>query len=135
MQSSWDNSLAKELHPYIGSEGGSMKRSLPKIEQDLDWMNQIKQILEFDDSSIRMLLGHSYPKLFDQEKDWPMEDSIEYKVVSFMPLESDKVYSNLGQFSGQPDLKMFWNIHVQKQVLYFEEECLMMLNFSRNPTL
>ena len=111
-----------------------MKRNLPKIEQDLDWMNQIKQILEFDDSSIRMLLGHSYPKLFDQEKDWPMEDSIEYKVVSFMPLESDKVYSNLGQFSGQPDLKMFWNIHVQKQVLYFEEECLMMLNFSRNPT-
>jgi hypothetical protein len=127
--------LAKELHQYVGSEGGSMKRNLPKIERDLDWMNQIKQILEFDDSSIRMLLGHSYPKLLDQEKDWPMEDSTEYKVVSFTPVESDKMYSNFGQFSAQPDLKMFWNIHVQKQVLYFEEECLMMMNFSRTPTL
>ena len=108
-----------------------MKKTLPQIEQELDWMKQIKQILEFDDSSIRMYFDHSYPNLFDQEKGWPMEDSIEYKLVSFMPPETDKVYTDLEQFSGQPDLKMFWNIHVQKQVLYFEEECLMMMNYPR----
>ena len=109
-----------------------MKKALSQMDQGLTWMKQIKQILDFDDSSIRLLLGHSYPELFDQEADWPMEDSMEYKVVSFMPSETDKKYSELGQFSSQPDLKLFWNIHVQKQVLYFEEECLLMMNFSNS---
>ncbi|MFN8007609.1 MAG: hypothetical protein U0V70_11400 [Terriglobia bacterium] len=112
-----------------------MKKTMKGLDQGLTLMNQIKQILEFDDSSIRMYLDHSYPQWGDREKGWPMEDSIEYKVVNFMPPESDKSYSNLEQFSAQPDLKMFWNIHVQKQVLYFEEECLMMMNIAKSHTL
>ena len=108
-----------------------MKKAAVEIDQGLIWMKQIKQILDFDDSSLRLLLGHSYPDFFEQEQDWPMEDSIEYKVVSFIPSDTDKNYSDLGQFSGRPDLKVFWNIYVQKHVLYFEEECLMMMNYSK----
>lgn len=108
-----------------------MKKASEEIGQGLIWVKQIKQILDFDDSSLRLLLGQSYPGLFEQERGWPMEDSIEYKMISFIPSDTDNNYSDLGQFSGRPDLKVFWNIHVQKQVLYFEEECLMMLNYSR----
>ena len=109
-----------------------MKKTSVEIDQGLVGMNQIKRILDFDDSSIRLLLGLSYPDFFEQEQDWPMEDSIGYKVVSFKPSDTDKNYSDLGQFSGRPDLRVFWNIHVQKQVLYFEEECLMMMNYSKS---
>ena len=108
-----------------------MKKTLSEIEKAQNWMKQIKQLLDFDDSSIRMLLGHSYPELLEQGTDWFMEEPLEYKIVSFAPSETDKNYSDLGQFSSRPDLKVFWNIHVQKQVLYFEEECLLLMNISK----
>jgi hypothetical protein len=90
----------------------------------------VKHSNRIDDQSIREWLRSSYLDSRENAADLMVEDSPKFLLVqpSVVGIDASSIEPNYMQ--KRSDLSSFWNLFVQKQIFYFEQESFVCLNWS-----
>ena len=89
----------------------------------------LQQVSNFDDSSIRKLLRSAYDDFVGDELELQMYRILGLPVVSDLtPIQNN--WAELIRALDRADLRLFWNIFVQKQIACFDQETTLLLNLT-----
>ena len=107
-----------------------MRRSLRKKRKPAMGANPVKHSTRFDDQSIREWLRNSYLDLQENAPDLIPEDSPKFLLVQPSLDRIDASWVEPNYLQKRSDLSSFWNLFVQKQIFYFEQESFVCLNWN-----
>ena len=102
----------------------AIKRSGIGTELEREHLKTAKRACSFDDSSIRKMLRSAYEDFVGDELEAEIENYIE-------PTYLGKKRAEMNALRHLPDLKIFWDMYVQKQLFCFDQESTLLLGFSR----
>jgi hypothetical protein len=107
-----------------------MRKALRRKKKSVVLTNLVKHSTHFDDQSIREWLRNSYLDSKENTVDLMMEDSPQFLLVqpSVVGIDAGSIEPNYMQ--KRSDLSSFWNLFVQKQIFYFEQESFVCLNWN-----
>jgi hypothetical protein len=106
-----------------------MRRMESETKSQSPAVNPLKRVADFDDSSIRKMLQSAYTDLAGEELELQMNHDPSSTVpnVSFT---ADKGWADLNQLHNRAELKLFWDMFVQKQIFVFEQESALLIEVS-----
>ena len=85
-------------------------------------VNPVKRVANFDDSSIRKMLRSAYTDFVGEELELQMNQNASSGMTPKMSFTADKGWADLSQLQNRAELKLFWDMFVQKQIFIFEQE-------------
>lgn len=100
----------------------AMKRIDSEAKAEQAYLKPIKQVSEFDDSSIRKMLRIAYDDFAGDELELQMENYSGLERVSGLACQSERAGTGLSHLLDRADLRLFWDMHVQKQIHFFDQE-------------
>jgi hypothetical protein len=92
--------------------------------------NPLKRVASFDDSSIRKMLRSAYTDLVGQELELQMNQDPS-STVPKMSFTADKGWADLSQLQNRGELRLFWEMFIQKQIFIFEQESALLVEVSK----
>ena len=88
----------------------------------------LKPVPDFDDSSIRKMLRSAYIDFVGEELELQMNQDAQ---PSMAPnITADKGWADLSQLHNRAELKLFWDMFIQKQIFIFEQESALLIEVS-----
>ena len=93
--------------------------------------NPLKRVADFDDSSIRKMLRSAYTDFVGEELELHMNQDASSSTVPSISFTADKGWADLSQLQNRAELKLFWDMFVQKQIFVFEQEAALLIEVSR----
>ena len=91
----------------------------------------LKRVADFDDSSIRKMLRSAYTDFVGEELELQMNQDASSSMVPNRSLTADKGWADLSQLQNRAELKLFWDMFVQKQIFVFEQESALLIEVSK----
>jgi len=91
----------------------------------------LKRVADFDDSSIRKMLRSAYTDFVGEELEIQMNQDASSSTVPSMSFTADKGWADLSQLQNRAELKLFWDMFVQKQIFVFEQESALLIEVSK----
>jgi hypothetical protein len=89
----------------------------------------LRQVSDFDDSSIRKLLRSAYDDFVGDELELQMYRILGLPLVpDLTPIQNN--WAELSRALDRGDLRVFWNIFVHKQIVCFDQEANLLLNLT-----
>jgi hypothetical protein len=107
----------------------AMKRVQSEVDQTELSPKPLRQALDFDDSAIRTMLRGAYDDFVGDELELQVHRLLGFFVVPD-PTPSERDWAELGCRLDRADLRLFWNIFVQKQIVCFDQEATLLLNLA-----
>jgi hypothetical protein len=92
----------------------------------------IKRVVSFDDSSIRKMLRSAYTDFIGEELELKMKQDGSTSTVVHMSFAAEKGWADLSQLQTRTELKLFWDMFIQKQIFVFEQESALLIEVSSN---
>ena len=92
--------------------------------------NPLKRVASFDDSSIRKMLRSAYTDFVGEELELQMNQNAS-SMVPKMSFTADKGWADLSQLQNRAELKLFWDMFIQKQIFIFEQESALLVEVSK----
>ena len=92
--------------------------------------NPLKRVTNFDDSSIRKMLRSAYTDFVGEELELQMNQNAS-SMVPKMSFTADKGWADLSQLQNRAELKLFWDMFIQKQIFIFEQESALLVEVSK----
>jgi len=102
----------------------AIKRSGIETRLERDHFKTAKRACSFDDSSIRKMLRNAYEDFVGDELEAEIENYVE-------PTYLGKKAAEMNALRHLPDLRLFWDMYIQKQLFCFDQESTLLLEFSR----
>ena len=93
-------------------------------------VNPLKRIADFDDSSIRKMLRSAYTDFVGEELEFQMTQNVLSSMSPKMSFTADKGWADLSQLQNRSELKLFWDMFIQKQIFIFEQESALLVEVS-----
>ena len=93
-------------------------------------VNPVKRVANFDDSSIRKMLRSAYTDVVGEELEFQMNQNAASPMSPKMSFTADKGWADLGQLQNRSELKLFWDMFIQKQIFIFEQESALLVEVS-----
>jgi len=93
--------------------------------------NPLKRVTDFDDSSIRKMLRSAYTDFVGEELELQMNQNASSGMASKMSFTADKGWADLSQLQNRAELKLFWDMFIQKQIFIFEQESALLVEVSK----
>ena len=93
-------------------------------------VNPLKRVADFDDSSIRKMLRSAYTDFVGEELELQMNQNAS-SMVPKMSFTADKGWADLSQLQNRAELKLFWDMFIQKQIFIFEQESALLVEVSK----
>jgi len=93
-------------------------------------VNPVKRVANFDDSSIRKMLRSAYTDFVGEELELQMKQNGS-SLVPKMSFTADKGWADLSQLQNRAELKLFWDMFIQKQIFIFEQESALLVEVSK----
>jgi hypothetical protein len=122
-----ENQLLKSLK--LGDQMG-IKRPETDAVIHKSVSKALKPICDFDDSSIRKMLRSAYEDFVGRELESYMNPLVGLTIHDGIQADVNR-WTKLERFSNQADLKLFWDMFVQKQVFIFEQESTLLMNLEK----
>ncbi len=119
---------------FLQETGGlrmATKRSAESASGVLNQLKPLKPVRGFDDSSIRKLLRSAYYDSVGSHLESQMNPLARLIISNANNLDS-RIGLDLAQLSNKAELNLFWDMFIQKQILIFEEETNLLLNFEKD---
>lgn len=91
----------------------------------------IKRVVSFDDSSIRKMLRSAYTDFIGEELELQMKQDGSTSTMTNMSFATEKGWADLSQLQNRAELKLFWDMFIQKQILVFEQESALLIEVSK----
>jgi hypothetical protein len=91
----------------------------------------LKRVAEFDDSCIRKMLRSAYTDFAGEELELQMNQNASSSTVPNLSFTADKGWADLSQLQDRAELKLFWDMFVQKQIFVFEQESALLIEVSK----
>jgi hypothetical protein len=106
-----------------------MRKAVRRKKKPVVLSDLVKHSPRFDDQTIREWLRNSYLESTENPLDLMTEDSPKFLLVqpSLVAIDAGSIEPNYMQ--KRADLSSFWNLFVQKQIFYFEQESFVCLNW------
>jgi hypothetical protein len=125
--------LAKGLLSVAGC-GGDMatKRTNADTESILQSGKPLKRPAHFDDSSIRMLVRSFYLNFEEHELEMQLANHMDSLMIPSFLTDNVKNWMRDIQLQDRADLALFWELHIHKQIVYFDQESYILLNWNQN---
>jgi hypothetical protein len=92
--------------------------------------NPLKRVADFDDSSIRKMLRSAYTDFVGEELELQMNQNASSGLMLKMSFTADKGWADLSQLQNRAELKLFWDMFIQKQIFIFEQESALLVEVS-----
>jgi hypothetical protein len=102
----------------------AMKRAEWSAKPENADFKHLRGVSSFDDSSIRRMLRSAYDDFVGDELELEMEN---YRGHAELPNHGGKGWLEIGQLRDRADLKFFWEIFVQKQIFFFDQESTILM--------
>ena len=93
--------------------------------------NPLKRVTDFDDSSIRKMLRSAYTDFVGEELELQMNQDASSGMAPKMSFTADKGWADLSQLQNRAELKLFWDMFIQKQIFIFEQESAFLVEASK----
>ena len=93
--------------------------------------NPLKRVTSFDDSSIRKMLRSAYTDFVGEELELQMTQNASSGMTPKMSFTADKGWADLSQLQNRAELKLFWEMFIQKQIFIFEQESALLVEVSK----
>jgi len=90
----------------------------------------IKRVTNFDDSSIRKMLRIAYTDFVGEELEIQMSQDAPSSPASNRSFTTSQGWADLSQLHNRAELKLFWDMFVQKQIFVFEQESTLLIEAS-----
>jgi len=94
-------------------------------------VNPVKRVANFDDSSIRKMLRSAYTDFVGEELELQMTQNASSGMTPKMSFTADKGWADLSQLENRAELKLFWDMFIQKQIFIFEQESALLVEVSK----
>ncbi|MGH9428577.1 MAG: hypothetical protein ACRD2L_19995 [Terriglobia bacterium] len=91
----------------------------------------LKPVPDFDDSSIRKMLRSAYIDFVGEELEMQMNQDPQSSMAPNMSFTADKGWADLSQLHNRAELKLFWDMFIQKQIFIFEQESALLIEVSK----
>ena len=91
----------------------------------------IKRVADFDDSSIRKMLRGAYTDFAGEELELQMTQDASFSMVTNISVSADEGWADLSALQTPSELKLFWDMFVQKQIFVFEQESALLIEVSK----
>ena len=109
--------------------------AIRRIECETELMelavNPLKRVADFDDSSIRKMLRSAYTDFVGEELELQMTQNASSGMTPKMSFTADKGWADLSQLQNRAELKLFWDMFIQKQIFIFEQESALLVEVSK----
>ena len=94
----------------------------------------LKRVVNFDDSSIRKMLRSAYTDFVGQELELQMNQDASSSMAPQLSASAEKGWADLSQLHNRAELKLFWDMFVQKQIFVFEQESALLIEVAKEET-
>ena len=108
-----------------------MKRIEGETKPPSTTVKPLKRVADFDDSSIRKMLRSAYTDFVGEELELRMNQDASSSILPNMSFTADKGWADLSQLQNHSELKLFWDMFVQKQIFVFEQESALLIEVSK----
>ena len=116
--------------------GGDMATKRANADTDSDTVPQsikpLKQPANFDDSSIRTLVRSFYLNFEEHDLESQLANHMESLLIPSFLTSNVKNWMRDIQLQDRADLALFWELHIHKQIVYFDQESYILLNWNQN---
>ena len=109
----------------------AMRRIEGETKPPSTTVKPLKRVADFDDSSIRKMLRSAYTDFVGEELELQMNQDVSSLMLPNMSLTADKGWADLSQLQNRSELKLFWDMFVQKQIFVFEQESALLIEVSK----
>lgn len=103
---------------------GEIKRLSPAVKP-------LKRVTDLDDSCIRKMLRSAYTDFVGEELEFQMSQDASFSTVPGMSFTADKGWADFSQLQNRAELKLFWDMFIQKQIFVFEQESALLIEVSK----
>lgn len=107
-----------------------IRREYTESAGSMATLKPLKRVAEFDDSSIRKMLRSAYDDFVGNELERYM-NPLGSLVIPGSTARDLNTWAEFERFSNQAELKLFWDMFVQKQVFIFEQESAFLMNVDK----
>ena len=101
-----------------------------RISLFLIWPSKCSTYFQCGDSSIRKMLRSAYTDFVGEELELQMNQNAS-SMVPKMSFTADKGWADLSQLQNRAELKLFWDMFIQKQIFIFEQESALLVEVSK----
>ncbi|MCI0422487.1 MAG: hypothetical protein L0387_03395 [Acidobacteria bacterium] len=108
-----------------------MRRAQAEIRSEAPAVKPLKRVAAFDDSSIRKMLRSAYNDFVGEELELRMNHDAGSPAMAGLKNSDDKSWANLSHLQNRAELKLFWDMFVQKQIFVFEQESALLLEVAK----
>jgi hypothetical protein len=104
-----------------------MRRTYTRTETEAHF-KPLMRVYSFDDSSIRKMLRSAYDDFVGDELELQVDNNLGVAIFPEFANQGDQGWAGLSHMDNRADLQIFWNMFVQKQILCFDQESLLLMN-------
>lgn len=108
-----------------------IRRMEGEINQLSPVVEPVKRVVSFDDSAIRKMLRNAYTDFIGEELELQIKQDASISTVVNMSFAADKGWSDLSKLQNRAELKLFWDMFIQKQIFVFEQESALLIEVSK----
>ena len=108
----------------------SMRQTEGAVNSLEQTVNPLRRIADFDDNSIRNMLRKAYTDFVGEELELQMNHNASFSTMANTSFTVDSAWADLSQLQNRAELKLFWDMFVQKQIFVFDQEAEFLIETS-----
>ena len=110
----------------------AIKRLQSSVKMENSILEPLSHVPSFDDSSIRKMLRSAYDDFVGDELEMQMDNYQGHPVSFNLGNSGERSWGELSHLRERADLRLYWDIHVQKQILFFDREASLIFSVTRD---